>query len=112
MSIEQTDKVDFVNLDRATRRVVLIISDHLDWSHDERNHLLLLQKKLNSYLSFVESGELIKKFPDERGLPIVISIVGRSLMSEQANLFFEKARESIENEGFLLEFKLYTPNLE
>ncbi|WP_092175509.1 DUF6572 domain-containing protein [Bosea sp. OK403] len=110
MSIEQTDKVDFVNLDRATRRVVLTISDHLDWSHDEGSHLLLLQEKLNSYLSFIESGEIVKKFPDAQGLPIAISIVGRFSMSEQAKLFFAKARESIESAGFFLEFKLYLPH--
>jgi hypothetical protein len=48
MSIEQADTIDFVNIEKASGDVLLTISDHLDWDETERQHLILLQGKLNS----------------------------------------------------------------
>ncbi len=50
MSIEQTEIVDFVNIDRKSGDVWLTISDHLPGDHGEGEHLVLLQNKLNAYL--------------------------------------------------------------
>ena len=62
MSIEQTDLIDIISIDRLTGETILTISDHLDWS-DSEAHLLLLQNKLNRYLAFVESGEIFRSYP-------------------------------------------------
>jgi uncharacterized protein DUF6572 len=62
MSVEQTDVVDILGIDRETGHVVLTISDHLDWS-DSARHQIILQKKLNRYLAFVESGEILEQIP-------------------------------------------------
>ena len=48
MSIEQTDLIDIISIDRLTGETILTISDHLDWS-DSATHLRLLQNKLNRY---------------------------------------------------------------
>jgi hypothetical protein len=42
MSIEQTDVVDFVGIDKKSGDALLTISDHLAWDQDEDEHLLLL----------------------------------------------------------------------
>ena len=60
MSVEEPAKIDFAAFDPKAGEVRLIISDHLDWT-EEGEHLLLLQSKLNSYLAFVESGEIYTK---------------------------------------------------
>jgi hypothetical protein len=67
MSIEQTNTVDFVTLDETSGETLLTISDHLAWDENEGAHLELLQSKLNAYLRFIESGELIHKFFSPRG---------------------------------------------
>jgi hypothetical protein len=59
VSVEQTDEVDIVGIDRETGHVVLTVSDHLDWSDSVGHQIILLQKKLNRYLTFVESGEIL-----------------------------------------------------
>jgi len=110
MSVEQTDTVDFVGVDRATGDLLLTISDHLAWDEGEGEHLLLLQGKLNAYLRFIESGEVIKKFPEARGRNLVINVVGKFPMSEQAKLFFEKATAAIQATGFTLKFSLFHSN--
>jgi len=107
MSIEQTSTVDFVSVDQTSNDLVLTISDHLAWDEGEGEHLLLLQEKLNAYLRFIESGEVVEKFPEARGRNLVINVVGKFPLSEQANLFFEKATAAIQAAGFTLKFSLF-----
>lgn len=106
MSIEQTQTVDFVNIDRVSGDVVLAISDHLSWEEDEGDHLVLLQDKLNTYLRFIESGELVTKFPGAKGRDIVISLVGQFPMSQTAQKFFTMASDAIAAAGFTLRFSI------
>ena len=49
MTIEQLDKVDVIA--HNDEKVILVISDHLKWD-DKNEKLLVLQDKLNLYLSF------------------------------------------------------------
>ena len=63
MTIEEVDKIDRLAFDRKNGDVFLVISDHLAWDEDEGEYLLALQAKLNTYLEFVESGQLYAKYP-------------------------------------------------
>ena len=74
MSVEQSDVIDFIGTDRLTGDVVLTISDHLDWS-DSTAHQLLLQTKLNRYLAFVESGEILETYPNAKDKAIIFKVV-------------------------------------
>lgn len=56
MSIIDKDKIDSIGINKDNGKVILEISDHLDWSC-EYEHLVMLQDKINSYLSFIESGD-------------------------------------------------------
>jgi len=110
MSIEQTDTIDFVSIDKASGDVRLTISDHLDWDETEGKHLVLLQGKLNAYLRFIESGELFQKYPETSERPVIIQITSKFPMSKNAEIFFEKAVGAIHNAGFKLMFRLLHPN--
>ena len=108
MSIEQTNTVDFVSIDDMTGDALLAIADHLSWDEDEEAHLLLLQEKLNSYLRFIESGEITKRFPQTNGRSIKIDLIGQYPLSRGATNFIEKAKAAIREAGFSLQFKLHT----
>lgn len=111
MSIEQTNVVDFVSIDPKTERVVLTISDHLPW--DERGtHLKLLQDKLNSYLAFIESGELQERYPKAVGRKATIRIHGKFPLDQQAKQFVDMATPVIREAGFDLQFVLFEPREE
>jgi hypothetical protein len=107
MSIDETSKIDFWWRDKEKGLAVLAISDHLDWDQDEGEHLLLLQEKLNTYLHFIESGEMVKMKPDMAGLPVVIQILAKYPLSEQATTFYRLAEKTISGAGFSLEFELF-----
>ena len=107
MSIEQTNTVDFVSIDDATGDALLTIADHLPWDKDEEAHLLLLQDKLNSYLRFIESSEITKRFPQTAGRALKIVVVGKYRLSPRAAIVFEKAKATIQEAGVSLQFKLH-----
>jgi hypothetical protein len=102
MSIEQVDTIDFIGVDKATGRVILTISDHLDWT-DSNHHLRKLQDKLNYYLRFCESGELFESYPKARGKDIVFSIVAKYHFPTECREFLAKSKVAVEQAGFALE---------
>jgi hypothetical protein len=110
MSVEQTETVDFITVDKSSGDICLTISDHLPWDSDEGTHLLMLQNKLNSYLRFIESGEMIEQYPKAKGRRAVINLVGKFPLSDEASRFFNLAREQIERTGYRLQFSLLRPN--
>lgn len=72
MSVESSKIIDAMSLN-SKGKVELTISDHLIW--DLRNqHLIILQDKINSYLEFIESGEVYDKFPKAVGREFIIRI--------------------------------------
>lgn len=101
MTVVQTDTIDFVSIEKNTGLVKLTISDHLDWNQ-ENQHLLLLQEKINTYLSFIEGGELYDIYPEAKGKSIVINITYKYNPSEGCLNFLKKAEHIIKEAGFHL----------
>ena len=106
MSVEDTRKIDAVAMDKNPTDVTLLISDHLDWVEDEGAHLLLLQNKLNAYLEFIESGELVQKVPRSAGLPVIILVDAKFPLSPAAQKFFDLAKGAVKEVGVSLDFEL------
>ena len=50
LNIENTDTIDGLAYEQETSILILLLADGMDWS-DMNRHLLLLQEKLNTYIS-------------------------------------------------------------
>ena len=72
MAIEQSDRVDIISIDPSTGNVVLTVNVHLK---DSLAHQALLQRKLNYYFAFVNSGELLEIYRHAEGKPVVFRVV-------------------------------------
>ncbi len=107
MSVEQTDVVDIVSIDRETGHVVLTISDHLGWS-DNVGHQAILEKKLNTYLAFAQSGEILEQYPKAKSRPVAFKVVFRAPPDESGRVFVARAREVIESAGYTLRDEVFT----
>lgn len=105
MSVVDRQKIDVIGLETVSGKVVLTVADDLDWS-DENLHLTALQEKLNTYLSFIESGEVNEAFPESVGRRIVIAIVSKFALTEEGLKFLERARSIIEASGIELRHKV------
>jgi hypothetical protein len=107
MAIEKTKVIDRLGVEAATGHVVLTVVDEMDWSDDQR-HLLALQEKLNTYLSFVERGEVFRRLaraggqPVPRTTPVKVGIVARHPFPPYAMAFIEYARHVFESSGLEL----------
>lgn len=83
MTIENVNIVDSIGTDLESKKVILTISDHLEWANDE--HLLLLQEKLNTYIQFVESGELRESYPVyEKSFNVEFSLICKHKPTEKS----------------------------
>jgi hypothetical protein len=109
MTVEEVDKVDRLSFNRENGDVILIISDHLAWDENEGEHLLVLQAKLNTYLEFVESGQLYAKYPRAIGKKVVFCVVGKFPLSDEAGKLYRLAGKAIEDYGCSLQFVHHKP---
>jgi len=96
MTVEQTSVVDIAYIDQKTGIVHLIVTDHLQW---EGEHLLVLQEKINSYLSFVENGEVFDTLPGAEGKNIQIELITKYKPTEEALHFFGHVEAFLRKEG-------------
>ena len=98
VSVEQTNVVDYVGTSKDGHEVILTISDQLEWDA-ENKHLRLLQGKLNSYLRFIESGEILDAYPSAKGKPIVIKIYALHTPDGDVLEFLASNKNTIEEAG-------------
>lgn len=109
MSVENVNNVDFISIDKDAN-VVLTISDHLQWD-DENEHLLILQNKINAYLSFIETGELQENYPKAKGKKIVISIALKHTPNTVGQIFLERVKQKLKSLDYILKFEQLPINI-
>jgi hypothetical protein len=74
MAIDNPEVIDVMGLDRKTGRVTLTVSDHLEWGCPEE-HFTLLKEKVEAYVRFVQSGQLLESYPKARDRQVEIKVV-------------------------------------
>jgi len=102
MSVEDTDCIDIMRHDSAREKIILDITDHLEWD-DENGHLLKLQDKLNAYLYFLKSGKVYEGHDELRGKKLVINVVFKNAPTPGAIRFIEIVTPIVNNSG--IEFR-------
>ena len=106
MTIENAKIIDMMGINDTENEVVLTIVDHLNWDDESNNHLLLLQKKINEYILYIESGEIYKTYPKAKGRKIVIETLGSYPPSELGKKFYDSASTIAVRAGFELRFSV------
>ena len=74
MSLDNLHAVDAISTDKLGTTITLTIFDALDWG-EEGKHLLALQNKLNTYFSFIQSGQILESYPNANGKQLCIELV-------------------------------------
>ena len=67
--------------------------------------MYLLQEKINTYLRFIESGEIYAAYPKAKGKRAVIRIIAKYDMSEDGQIFFNKIQETLFASGHKITFE-------
>lgn len=61
LNIARTNTLDVVAVDKENSKLIMPLTDGMDW-HDETKHLLLLQNKINNYIGYIESEQYLKSY--------------------------------------------------
>ena len=104
VTIEQTDIIDGMGIDKSSGQVDLGISDHLDWD-DIDYHITILEKKIGSYINFVQSGQMLDALPNAKGLPIRIMLVHQFDPTSSALKILVSVREQLEEIGIKFSYE-------
>lgn len=86
------------------RKALLVITDHLQWEKSwECEHLFMLQEKINTYVAFIESGEIDSAIPAAKGKIPVIRLSGKYPLSTRAEAFVEHVTGVLQGVGIEFE---------
>ncbi|MES3110435.1 DUF6572 domain-containing protein [Sphingomonas aurantiaca] len=103
MSIVDTGNIDAIGIDKVSGDVVLNISDHLDWG-EEASHVKALEEKVNAYLGYLESGQLIEDMPEARGRRPMIAVYHQFAPTETAKQVLDRLQVDLESHGIGFNF--------
>ncbi len=92
MGIDNPRVIDALGTENDTGVEVLTIMDAWDWA-DEPEHLLALGDKINAYLGFVESGQLLEEHPRVEGQARRIDILSRYPFPTHLAAFIDHVRQ-------------------
>jgi len=110
LTVENESVVDIISTKPDGVTVVLTIRDHLDWV-DTSQHQVVLQNKLNRYLAFVESGELLEAYPTPKGCAVEFKIVFRHQPDTAGRVFLINAKQVVESAGFTLHTTVFADSI-
>lgn len=104
-NIEDISKLDDIGISKKTGEVILKIYDHLEWN-DETNHIILLQKKINNYLDFLDDGDVYEMYPLAKNKNFIISISFLYIPTTNALKFLDTASKTIDDAGYKLVYSI------
>jgi len=65
MSVVDINKVDGIGISKDGNKLMLLITDHLDWTN-EYEHIIHLQNKINAYINFLETEQYKEVYPNKQ----------------------------------------------
>ena len=107
MSIVDQNMIDGLAQVEKTGDLIVLIIDHLSW--DTPQHKKLLENKIDTALSFVQSGEIFKKYPDakqkfeDKQIKIIFQVVLKYPPTSEADENFKLIYRLLQSVGITLE---------
>ena len=86
------ERIDNIEYDRATSTLKLHLYDGIQWSSDHtlmREHIKLLEKKLNIYCNYIDSGEAFRDYGRKKTNRVEILIHGMGPMNQDSKRFLD-----------------------
>ena len=84
-----------------------IAYDHFEWDIGEKEdleHFYLLQEKINLYLGYSESGQLLEDFPNAKNRDVVFEFQLLYTPDRKGEEFLTKAEEVVVGAGFQFKY--------
>ena len=111
--IYDLEKVDLIiTVKDNPMQLCLGISDEIQWEHHIEEHLLLLQEKLNNYVTFILNRGYEATMPDRKFDDFVIKIYFACMPDEKAKSFLHNYQSVLEKDGIPIQisYEMVDPN--
>jgi len=102
MSVVDNKMVDGIALTDDKNGIILLITDHVDWS-DEYQHLVMLQEKINVYITFLEEKQYEEIYKEEIAYG-VIEIHFLYDLSVNAEKFLQSVQNQVAELGIKIQY--------
>lgn len=106
MSVTETDIIDAMA--ENDRELVLLLADQLTWAAAQKEHLSVLQKKLNTYIRFISDRGWERKFGSREYDSYKIEIVFRYQYPEYFRDFIGSAYAELKKRNIRIEYRVYS----
>lgn len=111
MAIDNTNVIDGMAIDRENTALRLLLTDHLQWVESadtisEHDHLLMLQEKVNAYISYIETEQFKIKYPDVDFKMAIIDIRFKYDITENCEKFLQAVQDQIGQYGIKIEARI------
>lgn len=107
MAIDNINVIDGMGINEANNSLRFLITDHLPWEGDEalseQKHLVMLQKKINAYLKYIETKQFAEKYPNIKIHMAVIEIHFRYKATDNCKKLLQTIQAQIRKYGILIE---------
>lgn len=101
--IYDLEKIDLITTTKDNpTQLCLEIADEIQWKHHIDEHLLLLQEKLNNYVTFVLNKGYETVVPDKVFNAFVIKINFAYIPDEKAKSFLKQYQNILKNDGIAI----------
>lgn len=107
MAIDDVKVIDGMGIDRERKAICLLLTDHFAWKDDdslnEYDHLMLLQEKINAYISYLESKQYEEQYPGEAFDMAVIEIHFKYDITDNCEKFLNTVQSQVGQYGIKIE---------
>lgn len=103
MSVVDSKTVDGAALTNDKNGIILLITDHVDW-RDEYEHLVMLQEKINAYISFLENKEYEDIYRGENIMYGIIEIHFLYTLTANAERFLQSVQDQVAELGVKIQY--------
>ena len=102
MSVVDNKTVDGAGL-TDDKGIILLITDHVDWS-DEYQHLVMLQEKINAYITFLEEKQYEEIYKEAEIAYGVIEIHFLHNLTDNAKKFLQAVQNQVTELGIKIQY--------
>lgn len=107
MAIDNVNVIDGMAIDKEKNAISLLLTDHLPWDCDdnpisEHDHLVLLQDKINAYISYLETKQYEATYPEENFAMAVIEIHFKYEITQNCENFLNVVQNQIGQYGIII----------
>ena len=107
MAIDNPNVIDGMAIDEDRKAICLLLTDHFAWNGNdtlsEYHHLILLQEKINAYISYLDTRQYEEQYPKEEIVMAIIEIHFKYDITENCEKFLNTVQNQIGQYGIKIE---------